>query len=88
MSHSIDTADRLVSPHDGSPTDLDALAEEFRREGSVIVRGLFDDAELADLEDALVELQRGVAEGTLDRARHSGDYLTSARTVRSRSSTT
>ena len=78
MPHDIATADRLVSPADGTPVDLETLADDFRRDGYVIVRGLFDEAELAELEEALVGLQTAVAEGTLDRERHAGDYLTSA----------
>lgn len=72
------TVARLVSAVDAGPTDLDRLAEEFDRDGYVVVRGLFDDAEMDDLEGALVTLQRQVAEGTLDRGRYAGDYLTSA----------
>jgi hypothetical protein len=59
--------------------DLDALADAFQRDGYVVVSGLFDEAELEELQASLAALQEGVASGTLDRARYGGDYLTSAR---------
>ena len=67
---------------DTSPTtiggiDVDALTEALRRDGYVVVAGLFDHDELIALEEALVALQQGVADGTIDRARYGGDYLTS-----------
>jgi hypothetical protein len=57
--------------------DLAALAADFRRDGYVVVRGLFDDEQLAALEASLVATQQGIADGTIDRARYGGDFLTS-----------
>ena len=61
-----------------SPVDLDALEADFRRDGYVVVSGLFTADELDALEASLVATQRGVADGTIDRGRYGGDYLTSA----------
>ena len=58
--------------------DLDILEENFRRDGYVVVAGLFSDDELDALEAALTGLQQGVADGSIDRARYGGDYLTAA----------
>lgn len=58
--------------------DLDALTADFQRDGYVVVEGLFTDDEMNDLEAGLLEAQRGVADGTIDRTRYGGDYLTSA----------
>lgn len=59
-----------------SPLDLDTLTAEFVRDGFVVVSGLFSDDELDQLQASMEEVQRGVAEGTIDRARYGGDYLT------------
>jgi len=59
-------------------TDLDMLEADFRRVGYVVVAGLFSDTELAELETSLTGLQAGVADGSIDRSRYGGDYLTSA----------
>lgn len=61
-----------------SPLDLDTLTAEFARDGYVVVSGLFRDDELDRLQASMEEVQRGVADGTIDRARYGGDYLTSA----------
>src|SRR4051812_20534154 len=61
-----------------SPIDPDPPGPHFRRNGYVVVGGLFTDDELDALEAALVGLQLGVADGSIDRARYGGDYLTSA----------
>jgi hypothetical protein len=58
--------------------ELDDLAASFDEDGYVIVKGLFDDTELFELEASLVRLQEDVRTGVLDRARYGGDYLTSA----------
>ncbi len=76
VAHTIDTS--LVSNTDGTHTTLASLAELFARDGYVNVRGLLTPNELDTLQAALIELQVGVADGTLDRERHGGDYLTSA----------
>ena len=57
--------------------DVDALTVAFQRDGYVVVAGLFTDEELTALEESLAALQRAVADGTIDRARYGGDYLTS-----------
>jgi hypothetical protein len=56
--------------------DLSALAQSFDRDGYVVVSNLFTDDELAALEASLVAMQAGVADGSLDRRRYGGDYLT------------
>ena len=58
--------------------DLDALEADFRRDGYVIVSGLFTDDETDALEASLTAIQRGVADGSIDRGRFGGDYLTAA----------
>lgn len=58
--------------------DLDALTANFRRDGYVVVSGLFSEEETAELDAALTALQQGVADGTIDRSVYGGDYLTSA----------
>ena len=60
------------------PIDLDALEADFRRDGYVVVSGLLDDTELDALEAALTALQIAVGDGTIDRSRYGGDYLTAA----------
>lgn len=57
--------------------DVEALTEAFNRDGYVVVSGLFTDDELTALEDALVSIQHDVADGSIDRSRYGGDYLTS-----------
>ena len=65
---------------DQGPTsgDLDGLAAAFERDGYVVVSNLLSAAEVLELEASLVSLQERVREGSLDRARYGGDYLTSA----------
>lgn len=58
--------------------ELDELAASFDENGYVIVKGLFDETELFELEASLVHFQEQVRTGALDRARYGGDYLTSA----------
>lgn len=58
--------------------DLVALTDEFLLNGYVVVSGLFDTAEMSALEESLVEVQAAVADGSIDRSRYGGDYLTSA----------
>lgn len=58
--------------------DLHLLAESFLEDGYVLVPNPFTEEELAGLEAALVGLQAGVLEGSIDRDRYGGDYLTSA----------
>jgi ectoine hydroxylase-related dioxygenase (phytanoyl-CoA dioxygenase family) len=60
-----------------SAPELETLLADFSRDGYVVVSGLFDDTELAALESSLEGLQRGIADGFVDRAKHGGDYLTS-----------
>lgn len=69
-----------MSTTDSSTTSIDlaALVADFRRAGYVIVSGLFTETEIADLEQSLTALQQGVADGTIDRGRYGGDYLTAA----------
>ena len=57
--------------------DLDTLAADFRRDGYVVVSGLFSDEALDALEASLVATQQGIADGTIDRARYGADFLTS-----------
>lgn len=58
--------------------DLDELTSDFKRDGYVVVSGLFTEEELTKLEYSLVATQQGVADGSIDRSRYGGDYLTSA----------
>lgn len=58
--------------------DLDGLAAAFDRDGYVRVSNLFSATEMMELEASLVSLQDRVREGSVDRARYGGDYLTSA----------
>lgn len=58
--------------------DLEALELTFRRDGYAVVPGLFSPDELDTLEAALVAVQRAVADGTINRSRYGGDYLTAA----------
>lgn len=60
------------------PARFDTLVEDFRRDGYVVVAGLFSDRELDALDAAMVALQTAVADGSIDRSRYAGDYLTSA----------
>ncbi|CAN5496608.1 hypothetical protein BH23ACT3_BH23ACT3_15260 [soil metagenome] len=59
------------------PIDLDAHTEAFARDGYVIVSGLFDESTIIALERSLEDLQAGVSDGSIDRSRYGGDYLTS-----------
>lgn len=58
--------------------DLAALAADFARDGFVVVSGLFSEDDTAALEQSLTTIQREVGDGTLDRSRYGGDYLTAA----------
>lgn len=55
-----------------------ALAEEFRRDGYVVVPAVLDRGELATLTEAMVDLQAQLVAGTLDAHRHGGDLYTAA----------
>src|SRR5690349_11229330 len=56
--------------------DLEPLAADFRRDGYVVVSGLFGEEAMDALEASLVATQQGIADGTIDRARYGGDFLT------------
>jgi ectoine hydroxylase-related dioxygenase (phytanoyl-CoA dioxygenase family) len=58
--------------------DLAALEADFRRDGFVVVSGLLSEDEIGALEASMLELQTGIADGSIDRARFGGDYLTAA----------
>ena len=72
------TSTRLVSTTDGTDTTIDDLTAAFQRDGYVNVRGLMDTVELDRLQVELEALQTGIIDGSLDRQKYSGDYLTSA----------
>lgn len=67
-----------MTKHTYTDAELDELAASFERDGYVVLSNLLDSTEMFELEASLMSLQDQVREGTLDRARYGGDYLTSA----------
>lgn len=55
------------------------LAELFGRDGYVVVPAMVSPEDVDEILAAMVELQRGLAEGGLERSRHGGDLYTAAR---------
>ena len=57
---------------------VSALAEDFARDGYVVVPGAVDPASLAGIDRAMADLQARLVDGSLDRRRHGGDVYTAA----------
>ena len=78
MTHSDDSISGSTAQSKPAELDLDQLAAAFLADGYVVVSGFLTEAEVDALEMSMTTLQQAVADGTIDRARHGGDYLTSA----------